>query len=117
MGNAIRYLKDCVVKVDPELSEMEAKQQLLEQVDDFIRERITAAGTIIARETAKVIADGDVILTFAKSSIVERVLLEANQAGKRIRVIVIDSKPLFESMASVTQSRKAERLSLVHTPC
>jgi translation initiation factor eIF-2B subunit delta len=96
MGNAIRYLKDCVVKVDPELSEMEAKQQLLEQVDDFIRERITAAGTIIARETAKVIADGDVILTFAKSSIVERVLLEANQAGKRIRVIVIDSKPLFE---------------------
>jgi translation initiation factor eIF-2B subunit delta len=107
MGNAIRYLKDCIVKVDPELSEMEAKQQLLEQVEDFIRERITAAGSIVAREAAKVIDDGDVILTFAKSSIVERVLLEAHQTGKNIRVIVIDSKPLYEGKRLAQNLRAA----------
>lgn len=96
MGNAIRYLKDCVVKIDPSSSEMEAKQLLQEQIDDFIRDRLTAAGTLIAKEAATTIKDGDVILTFAKSSIIQRVLLDAHTAGKKIRVIVVDSKPLNE---------------------
>lgn len=35
-------------------------------------------------------------MTFASSSVVQRALLEAHTRGTRFRVIVIDSKPLFE---------------------
>lgn len=35
-------------------------------------------------------------MTFAKSSTVERTLAEAYRQGKKFRVIVIDSRPLFE---------------------
>jgi translation initiation factor eIF-2B subunit delta len=115
MGNAIRYLKDCIVKVDPELAEREAKQQLLDQVDDFIRERITAASAIIAREARKVIADGDVILTFAKSSIVEKVLIDAYEEGKHIRVIVVDAKPLHEGK-HLAQSLRAAGIEVDYYP-
>jgi translation initiation factor eIF-2B subunit delta len=115
MGNAIRFLKDCIVKVDPELAEREAKQQLLDQVDDFIRERITAASAIISREARKIIADGDVILTFAKSSLVERVLIQAHEDGKHIRVIVIDSKPLHEGK-HLAQSLRAAGIEVDYYP-
>ena len=50
---------------------------------------------IVTSATEK-IHDGDVILTFAKSSTVQQTLLEAFQQGKKFRVIVIDSRPLFE---------------------
>ena len=96
MGNAIRHLKDAIVKVDPQMEELEAKQHLIEVIDSFINERITAADTLIAKAAAAKIESGDVILTYAKSSIVYRALLEAHAAGKSFRVIVVDSKPLHE---------------------
>ena len=42
------------------------------------------------------IKDGDVILTFAKSNIVQQVILQAHKQGIKFRVIVVDSRPLFE---------------------
>ncbi|KAK3059394.1 hypothetical protein LTS18_010975, partial [Coniosporium uncinatum] len=45
---------------------------------------------------ASKIQDGDVILTYAKSSIVLKSISRAHHNGKHFRVIVIDSKPLFE---------------------
>jgi translation initiation factor eIF-2B subunit delta len=41
-----------------------------------------------------------VILTYAKSSVVEKTLLKAQGQGKRFKVIVIDSRPLFEGKNS-----------------
>lgn len=96
MGNAIRWLKDIIIKIDPDVPESEAKQSLLTAIDSFIRERITAADTLIARTAANKIREGDVVVTYAKSSIVQKTLLEAHGHGTRFRVIVIDSKPLFE---------------------
>lgn len=96
MGNAIRWLKDIVVKIDPSVNEVDAKSTLINAIDLFIRERITAADTLIAESATHKIVDGDVVLTYAKSSIVEKTLIQAHKAGKRFRVVVVDSKPLFE---------------------
>ena len=62
----------------------------------FIRERVTAADRLICNVAVTKIVPGDVILTYAASSIVEDVLLQAHRSGISFTVIVVDSKPLFE---------------------
>ncbi|KAL8802741.1 MAG: hypothetical protein Q9200_006480 [Gallowayella weberi] len=96
MGNAIRWLKMAISTIDPDTPEHQAKSELCSAIDNFIRERITVAGQAIASSACARIQDGDVILTFAKSSIVERTLAEAYRQGKGFRVIVVDSGPLYE---------------------
>ncbi|KAF2646097.1 nagb/rpia/CoA transferase-like protein [Massarina eburnea CBS 473.64] len=96
MGNAIRWLKDIIVKTDPSTPEYEAKRDLLEEIDMFIRERVTAADKLIRDVAVTKILPGDVILTYASSSIVEQTLLQAHASGIPFSVIVVDSKPLFE---------------------
>ncbi|PVH99451.1 IF-2B-domain-containing protein [Periconia macrospinosa] len=96
MGNAIRWLKDIIVKTDPSTPEADAKRDLLEEIDMFIRERVTAADKLIRELAVTKILPGDVILTYASSSIVEQTLLQAHHAGINFSVIVVDSKPLFE---------------------
>ncbi|KAL9079607.1 MAG: hypothetical protein Q9157_001544 [Trypethelium eluteriae] len=96
MGNAIRWLKDLIIKIDPAVPEQDAKLDIADSIDAFIRERITAADTLIASAAADKIQNGDVIVTYAKSSIVQKTLLQAHTQGKRFRVVVVDSKPLFE---------------------
>ncbi|KAI4125741.1 MAG: hypothetical protein LQ338_004105 [Usnochroma carphineum] len=96
MGNAIRWLKLLISRIDPDTPEARAKHELCLAIDNFIRERITVAGQAIATSACSKIQDGDVILTFAKSSIVERTLAEAYRQGKKFRVIVVDSRPLHE---------------------
>ena len=96
MGNAIRWLKVEISDIDPDTPEQNAKHDLCDAIDNFIRERITVADQVIALSAAEKVQDGDVILTFAKSSIVQQTLVEANRRGTKFRVIVIDSRPLFE---------------------
>lgn len=96
MGNAIRWLKVAISAVDPDTPESTAKGDLCDAIDSFIRERITVAGQVIASSATEKIRDGDVILTYAKSSTVQQALLEAFLQGKKFRVIVMDSRPLFE---------------------
>ncbi|MCJ1433255.1 hypothetical protein MMC27_002614 [Xylographa pallens] len=96
MGNAIRWLKLEINDVDPDTEESKAKADLCEGIDNFIRERITVADQVISNSAAEKIQDGDVVLTFAKSSIVQQTLVEAYRKGIRFRVIVVDSRPLFE---------------------
>lgn len=96
MGNAIRWLKVEISEVDPDTAESSAKSDLCSAIDDFIQERITVADQVISTSAAEKISDGDVILTYAKSSIVQQTLVEAFRQGKKFRVIVVDSRPLFE---------------------
>jgi translation initiation factor eIF-2B subunit delta len=88
MGNAIRWLKLEVSKVDPSTSDAEAKKGLCEAIDVFIRERVTFANKVIAESAAERIK--------AKSSIVQRALVQGHQDGKKFRVIIVDSRPLHE---------------------
>lgn len=96
MGNAIRWLKVEISEVDPDTPEHTAKGDLCSAIDDFIRERITVADQVISISAAEKISDGDVVLTYAKSSIVQQTLVEAFRQGKKFRVVVVDSRPLFE---------------------
>ncbi|PSN65923.1 IF-2B-domain-containing protein [Corynespora cassiicola Philippines] len=96
MGNAIRWLKDVIIKIDPSTPEAEAKRDLIEEIDIFIRDRVTIADKLIMEGAATKIMPGDVILTFASSAIVEQSIIHAHRAGIPFSVIVVDSKPLFE---------------------
>lgn len=95
-GNSIRWLKKLISSLDPDLAETEAKSFLGTAIDSFIREKITLADEVIAQQATERITDGDVILTFGKSSVVERTLLSAQKEGRNFKVIVVDSRPLFE---------------------
>ncbi|GME28201.1 Initiation factor 2B-related protein [Neofusicoccum parvum] len=95
-GNAIRWLKDLIIKIDPSVPETTAKAHLLSSIDTFIREKFTAADEVISESAGTKIVDGDVVVTFAKSSIVLKTLLRAHADGRKFRVNVVDSKPLFE---------------------
>ncbi|GJP93902.1 hypothetical protein AlacWU_06801 [Aspergillus niger] len=95
-GNAIRALKLAISSIDPSVPEATAKASLCDFIDSFIREKITVADQVIAGSAAQKIQDGDVIVTFAGSSIVKQTLLAAHKEGKQFRVSIIDSRPLFE---------------------
>lgn len=100
MGTAIRWLKLKIAKVDPDEPDAEAKESLCADIDEYIRDRVTLADAVIAKSASnQCIKDGDVILTYAKSSVVQQALVQAHSDGRRFRVIVVDSRPLFEGKA------------------
>ncbi|KAG6907832.1 hypothetical protein DXG01_007214 [Tephrocybe rancida] len=99
MGNAIRQLKLEISGSDIDMIEQDAKDALCQKIDNYIRERIIIADEVIQELAGKKINDGDVILTYARSSIVEKILLNAHEEGKRFSVIVVDSNPLLEGKA------------------
>ncbi|POY76792.1 hypothetical protein BMF94_0042 [Rhodotorula taiwanensis] len=96
MGTAIRFLKYEISLIEMEMDLDEAKALLITKIDSFIRDRILLAGRVIEQHAIEKIKDGDVILTYARSSVVEGVLLEAKRQGKEFSVVVVDSRPLYE---------------------
>lgn len=93
----------------------EAKDALFRKIDTYIHERIIIADQVIQETAGNKIKDGDVILTYARydsgcfgrpdtylrshrSSVVEKVLLEAHASGRKFSVIVVDSRPMLEGM-------------------
>jgi len=65
-------------------------------INTFIEERIIFTIQQIVNYGVEKIKDGDVILTFARSELVERIILAAKKAGKQFSVIVVDSRPKHE---------------------
>lgn len=103
----IRYVKKAVsdlVALDPALSDQEAKEKLTKAIQHFIRARITAADQLIVQYGLLKIEDGDRVLTYAKSSVVQSLLLKAKQAGKDFSVVIVDSRPLLEGEKCVLYS-------------
>jgi len=97
MGNAIKYLKLQITHTPPDMAEDQAKRNLMQSIDKFIQEKIVLAGVAISETYARTkINDGDVILTYACSSLVLKILKDAYNAGKKFRVVVVDSRPKFE---------------------
>lgn len=96
MGNAIRWLKLEITNLGIDLTDAEAKDNLLEQIDNFIRIRLEYADRVIVETAVNSINDGDVILTYASSNVVKATLIAAHEQGKKFRVVIVDSRPLFE---------------------
>lgn len=99
MGNAIRWLKKLIVEIDPSMEQQAAKDYLCAEIDRFLRERIVVTDQAIAAAAAAQIRPGAVVLTYAKSAIVEQTLRRAHSAGTSFRVVCLDSRPLFEGRA------------------
>ncbi|WCJ25410.1 Translation initiation factor eIF-2B subunit delta [Euphorbia peplus] len=116
MGNAIRFLKNRIAKLPLTLSELEAKATLHEDIDRFINEKIIVADKVIVRHAVTKIRDGDVLLTYGSSSVVEMVLLHAHELGKQFRVVVVDSRPKLEGQL-LLRRLVAKVYSRVGTAC
>lgn len=97
VAHAIRYLNFEISNTNVDLDEDQAKAHIVSRIDHFVRDRITYATQAIASNLASdKIRDGDVVLTYAKSSVVEHTILEAHTRGTRFSVIVVDARPHHE---------------------
>ncbi|CAH9056881.1 unnamed protein product [Cuscuta epithymum] len=99
MGNAIQFLRGRIAKLPHTLSESEVKENLFSDIDGFINEKIVLADKVIIGHGVKKIKDGDVILTYSSSSVVEMIILHAHEIGKQFQVVIVDSRPMFEGQA------------------
>jgi translation initiation factor eIF-2B subunit delta len=114
-GNAIRFLKKLIVEIDPSVEESKAKAFLCEQIDIFIRDRITVTDQAIAASARTQIKSNSVVLTYANSSLVSKTLLQAHAHGIPFRVIVADSRPLFEGK-NLARTLMRAGLEVEYTP-
>lgn len=90
MGNAIRWLKLQISKIDIDLPDAAAKKMLCQAIDNFIHERIVLADFVIVKTAADRISNDEVVLTYAHHKLTERALLQAKADGKRFQVILVD---------------------------
>ncbi|WWC71286.1 uncharacterized protein I206_105239 [Kwoniella pini CBS 10737] len=108
-GNAIRWLKSEINRLGEQgdRSEAEQKEYLVEAIGLYLRDRIEFADKVIADNAKEKIRNGDTVVTYARSSVVERVLLEAHRDMKAsdpesgFKVVVVDSRPLLEGRHSL----------------
>jgi translation initiation factor eIF-2B subunit delta len=115
MGNAIRFLKANVRMFTIDTPEKEAKEELLEAIDTFIKERITLAELVIARNAAELIKDGDVVLTYGRHRLVEKAILGACKSGKIFEVSIIDD-PYDHVGQDLAKSLRQAGLRVFYTP-
>ena len=108
MGNAIQSVKTALADAGQRSgSEAEAKAALLEHIDHYIQERLLLADTVIQGYVTQKIRDGDVILTHAHSATVLGALVAAAAAGRKFRVVVVDSRPRLEGRATLAALLRA----------
>lgn len=115
MGNAIRFLKSRIAKLPfPSCSESEAKTTLCSDIDQFINEKIILADKVIVRHAARKVEDGDVVLIYGSSCVVEMILVHAHELGKQFRVVLVDSRPKLEGQ-SLLRRLVAKGLNCTYT--
>uniref|UniRef100_A0A8D3AJB6 Translation initiation factor eIF2B subunit delta n=1 Tax=Scophthalmus maximus TaxID=52904 RepID=A0A8D3AJB6_SCOMX len=96
MGNAIKYIKKEISNIPSQCKEEEAKRKLLNCIECYINEKIILAAKAIAKYSIEKISDGDVILVYGCSSLVNHILCEAFEKAIKFHVIVVDSRPRLE---------------------
>ena len=96
-------MRNAIATTSPELAEEEAKNHICDKIDTFIQERILIAVEGIVANAASKIVEGDVILTYGRSYVIESLLKKCKDHGKNFRVVVVGSRPLHEGreMASI----------------
>ncbi|DBA79414.1 TPA: hypothetical protein ACH3X2_000055 [Trebouxia sp. C0005] len=99
MGNAIKYVKLQVSKIDPAVHEVDAKEELVAKINTYIQEKIVFADNVLVTNAVAKVYDDDVILTYSFSSVIFNILLRAKKEGKKFRVVVMDSRPQLEGRA------------------
>ena len=96
MINALRHIKWQLTQLRIDISDTEARQQLQDAIDQYINEQIEKAAEAIGKAVSDKIADNDVILVYACSSLVLSALKVALDEKRKFRVVVVDSLPWLE---------------------
>ncbi|XP_046742445.1 translation initiation factor eIF-2B subunit delta [Diprion similis] len=96
MQNALKHLKWQMSQLPTTTSDEDAKTKLQDAIDTYIREQIELAGKAISDTIKSKISNGDVILTYAFSSLIHNILVEAHKDRKQFRVIIVDGRPWLE---------------------
>ncbi|CAF0712627.1 unnamed protein product [Brachionus calyciflorus] len=119
-GNAIKEMKQLILHLPNNISESEAKELLIEEIEKFIDEKILLAadmiskyiladvGTIISGTSyaRSKISNNDTILIYGYSSLVTRILIEAKQKFSNIHVVVVDSRPKYRGKQALEKLLK-----------
>ncbi|XP_063932467.1 uncharacterized protein LOC135144352 isoform X2 [Zophobas morio] len=96
MRNAIRVVKLIISNVNPEITEDQARKDVLARIDFFVKTRIELASKEVVRYVSSKIQNGDVILVYGCSTSVLSSLKHSSAQGKKFRVVVVDSRPRLE---------------------
>jgi translation initiation factor eIF-2B subunit delta len=112
VGNAIRWFKGEITHLGEAhdgraaaRAEDMQKAKLMAAIDGYIQDRIVVAGQVIAEQIQEKIKPGSTVAVYARSSVVERALLDAfahmqaQVPAQSFTVAVIDSRPLEEGRA------------------
>ncbi|KAF6010607.1 hypothetical protein HII12_002848 [Brettanomyces bruxellensis] len=97
MGNAIRWLKQRISLVPIDMSDDDGKKMLLDEIDQFIKEKIVYSDRVIAEYASRHIQNNFKILTYAHSQVLAELFQYcAIEQEKHFEIFIIDSRPLFE---------------------
>ncbi|XP_025088992.1 translation initiation factor eIF-2B subunit delta-like isoform X3 [Pomacea canaliculata] len=94
MGNAIKFIKWQIAHVAHDVSDKEAKERLISQIDEYVRKIDLASSAIVNCSKSK-LTDGDVVIVYGCSSLIYRILCSARKSVN-FRVIVVDGRPRCE---------------------
>lgn len=109
--NAVKFFRHHLTQLPNNVDEFDAKKILQEEIDRYIREQIDMAAEAISITVRTKISDGDTILTYGCSCLIERILREAWEAGLRFRTIVVGNR------VSGDATEMLRRLTAHHLPC
>lgn len=107
MGNAIRWLKLEISKVDIDLSDFEVKKHLCHEIDNFLHSRVEVARPEIAKKAAEQLKDEDTVLTFGDHYLVRETLIHAHKSGKRIKIVICEDPWQPHAQALVKRLKQA----------
>ncbi|CAH0694971.1 unnamed protein product [Spodoptera exigua] len=90
--NAIKFFRYHLTQLPNNVDEFDAKKTLQEEIDRYIKEQIDMAGEAISITVRNKISEGDNILTYGCSSLIERILRDAWSAGKKFRTVIVGNR-------------------------
>lgn len=96
MQNALKHLKWQMTQLASTPMDTDAKNKLKIAIETYILEQIQLADKAISITIQTKISDGNVILTYGYSSLIQKILMDAHDAGKQFRVIIVDGRPWLE---------------------
>lgn len=111
VSNAYKQFKNQLTQLPADVPETESKELLVHFIDTYIENQIGKAAQAISGFLQEKITDGDVLLTFACSSLIQFICEEAKRRQVAFRVIVVDSRPGCEGQELL------RRLHATGIPC
>jgi translation initiation factor eIF-2B subunit delta len=108
MGNAFSFLKAAIASLDRESPYDQMVSELQETMKAYQGERIEYADQAIADHACQKLYNDEVILTYGHAEVVAEILqLAAESKDRKLRVIVVDSRPLLEGRVMLEKLRQA----------